>query len=82
MTLSLDPRVVHSAWSHNAMAKTGLIITAAVKSIEEHGYVMDCGVNGLRSFLKAEKASNYCTTFNGGRPLGKELINTSFFECQ
>lgn len=69
VTLSLDPKVVHSAWSHTAMAKEGLIITAAVKSKEEHGYVMDCGVNGLRSFLRNDKAQNYCSTFNGGRLL-------------
>lgn len=70
--------MVHSAWSHSAMAKKGLIITTAVKSKEEHGYVMDCGVNGLRSFLKEEKAVSYCRTFNGGRPLGKLNVENAF----
>ena len=62
--------MIHNAWSHSAMAKKGLIFTAAVKSKEEHGYVMDCGVNGLRSFLKEEKSAEYCEAFNRGRPLG------------
>lgn len=77
ITLSLDPRVLYTAWSHAAMAKKGLIITAAVKSKEEHGYVMDCGVNGLRSFLKDDKVQSYCDTFNSGRPLAVgQLVRT------
>lgn len=73
ISLSLNPKVVHAEWTHSSMAKKGLIINAAVKSKEEHGYVMDCGVNGLRSFLKEDKARSYCNAFNGGRPLGKSL---------
>lgn len=69
VSLSLNPKVIHADWTHSSMAKEGLIINAAVKSREEHGYVMDCGVNGLRSFLREDKAVNYCNTFNGGRPL-------------
>lgn len=81
VSLSLNPKVVYADWSHSAMAKKGLIINAAVKSKEEHGYVMDCGVNGLRSFLKEDKAINYCNTFNGGRPLGKLLSYVPFLTC-
>ncbi|XP_034255827.1 protein RRP5 homolog [Thrips palmi] len=69
VSLSLNPKLVHEDMTHSDLAKKGMIINAAVKSKEEHGYVMDCGVNGLRAFLKEDKALNFCNTFNGGRPL-------------
>ena len=39
------------------------ILVAAIKSIEEHGYVMDIGVQGARAFLPTKKISKYAADF-------------------
>ena len=57
VTLSAAPQVVHAGLGAAAIRK-GLVLQSAVKSVEDHGYVMDVGVGGLTAFLPKKKAKN------------------------
>ena len=50
VTASLNPK--------NDNVNKGQIVFAAVKSIEDHGYVMDVGKTNLKAFLPLKKAKN------------------------
>lgn len=43
----------------------------AVSSEEDHGYVMDIGVEGARCFLPMEDADKYVSRSCQNQPLGK-----------
>ncbi|XP_023215785.1 protein RRP5 homolog [Centruroides sculpturatus] len=49
--LSLDPKDVNGSLTHSCLYN-GMILQAAVASIEDHGYVIDVGIEGVTSFLK------------------------------
>ncbi|XP_059619898.1 protein RRP5 homolog [Phlebotomus argentipes] len=53
--LSLNPRDLHSELHHTKLHE-GLIMCGAVKSIEDHGYTMDLGVNHVRAFLTSQES--------------------------
>nr|CAD7396097.1 unnamed protein product [Timema poppensis] len=67
--ISLSPRDIQSDWSRT-MLQTGIAVVAAVRSVEEHVYVMDVGITGVRAFLKKKCARNYEESWNHGKPLG------------
>nr|CAD7403211.1 unnamed protein product [Timema cristinae] len=67
--ISLSPRDIQSDWSRT-MLQTGITVVAAVRSVEEHVYVMDVGITGVRAFLKKKCARNYEESWNHGKPLG------------
>lgn len=69
--VSLFPQELHSSLSHTNVTKH-LVLTSAVCSIEEHGYIMDIGVQGTRSFLKKSNAKYFEKHWNDDRPLGKQ----------
>lgn len=70
VTASLAPHELHSDCPPASLAVEGAVLTTAVKSAEEHGYVMDTGMFGVRAFLKKNFAKEYETVWNSGRPLG------------
>ena len=55
VTLSAAPQAVHAGLTAGAVRK-GLVLQSAVKSVEDHGYVMDVGVGGVTAFLPKKKA--------------------------
>ncbi|XP_071441486.1 rRNA biogenesis protein RRP5 [Hetaerina americana] len=69
LNLTLDPACVNFNYSHSLM-KSGMVLQGAVKSVEDHGYMIDFGIKSLTAFLKSEKAKNYISQFNGGKQLG------------
>lgn len=53
VTVSLSPKDIQADWIHAQLQK-GVIVTAAVSSKEDHGYVMDVGIDNARAFLPNE----------------------------
>lgn len=53
VTVSLSPKDIQADWIHAQLEK-GVIVTAAVSSKEDHGYVMDVGIDNARAFLPNE----------------------------
>ncbi|XP_067012114.2 protein RRP5 homolog [Anabrus simplex] len=66
--LTSSPKEIHSNWAHRNV-ETGLVLSAAVSSVEDHGYVMDVGISGVRAFLKMKKARQYEEVWNNGNQL-------------
>jgi hypothetical protein len=54
VTLSTDPKDVHSNWTSTAL-KQGLTLTGAFKSELDHGWEVDLGINGVTAFLPRGK---------------------------
>lgn len=50
VTASISPHDIQSDWKYTQLKK-GLVITVAVTSVEDHGYVMDTGIQNTRAFL-------------------------------
>lgn len=45
------------------------VISACVKSVEDHGYIMDYGIAGRTGFLLRKNAEAFVASCNGDRPL-------------
>ena len=69
ITVSLDPSLTQGSiltkqvlldWSKNNHTP---ILLGAVKSIEDHGYVIDVGVQGTRAFLPRKQFSKFADEF-------------------
>ncbi|KAM0751109.1 hypothetical protein T439DRAFT_301042 [Meredithblackwellia eburnea MCA 4105] len=55
--LSLEPEKVNEGIAKGDL-KAGFTLTAAVKSVEDHGYILSFGVQSLSSFLKFKDTKN------------------------
>lgn len=64
LLLSLKPSEVHSNLHHKNIKK-GFIFSGAVEEIQEHGYVIETGVQGLQAFVACEEAKQ---TLHVGQP--------------
>ncbi|KAJ7655010.1 hypothetical protein DFH06DRAFT_1201338 [Mycena polygramma] len=53
--LSLVPERVN-AGVHKSDLKTGFTLSAAVQSVEDHGYILDLGISGISGFLSFKDA--------------------------
>ncbi|XP_011188272.1 protein RRP5 homolog [Zeugodacus cucurbitae] len=53
--MSLRPNEVHSELSHTNVKK-GFVFNGAIEEVQEHGYIIETGIKGLRTFLPLEKA--------------------------
>lgn len=69
VSLSLDPASVNSSLLPS-MLRDGMVLQAAVSSVEDHGYVMDCGVDGVEGFLPQTEAAQFLKKCNKGQALG------------
>ncbi|CAG8560739.1 2094_t:CDS:10 [Cetraspora pellucida] len=75
--LSLDPKLVNCDIVRTDISK-GMILSASVESIEDHGYVLSIGMSGINVFLHNKEASDYESKFNNSRPLiVGQLLNVS-----
>ncbi|KAH8294202.1 hypothetical protein KR054_009409 [Drosophila jambulina] len=54
LLLSLKPADVHGSLHHKSIKK-GFIFSGAVAEIQEHGYVIETGVQGLQAFVPCEE---------------------------
>ena len=82
VTVSLDPtltqgnvltRKILVDWKKNGHMPN---LIGAIKSIEDHGYVMDIGVQGVRAFLPQKKFSKFAEEFlQDGRASIGQLIS-------
>ncbi|XP_070539661.1 protein RRP5 homolog [Ptychodera flava] len=66
--LSLDPKIINDTYAPSFM-KYGLVLPGVISSVEDHGYVVDLGIRGVRAFLNFTFAKRYIETRNGGKPL-------------
>ncbi|XP_059490247.1 protein RRP5 homolog [Neocloeon triangulifer] len=63
VTLSLAPDEIHSELTHSSV-KEGMVLTGAVTSIEDHGYLIDFGIDSLRAFLKKTEVKAFRKAYN------------------
>ncbi|XP_009008468.1 protein RRP5 homolog isoform X3 [Callithrix jacchus] len=66
--LSLNPKNVNRVLSAEVL-KPGMLLTGTVSSLEDHGYLVDIGVDGTRAFLPLLKAQEYIQQKNKGAKL-------------
>lgn len=66
--LSLDPAAVNASMTPSVIQK-GMVLQAAVSSVEDHGYTMDCGVDGVTAFLSRAEATPFIKQCNAGHAL-------------
>ncbi|XP_074238910.1 protein RRP5 homolog isoform X3 [Saimiri boliviensis] len=66
--LSLNPKNVNRVLSAEAL-KPGMLLTGTVSSLEDHGYLVDIGVDGTRAFLPLLKAQENIRQKNKGAKL-------------
>lgn len=66
--LSLKPFIVNAGVGAIDIA-TGSLITGAVQSVEDHGYIVNLGMSGMHGFLKNSEAKMYQRIKNNDKPL-------------
>uniref|UniRef100_A0A4W5L588 Protein RRP5 homolog n=1 Tax=Hucho hucho TaxID=62062 RepID=A0A4W5L588_9TELE len=55
--LSINPKEVNKGMSTGSL-KAGMILSGCVESIEDHGYLVDLGINGTKAFLPKQAAKD------------------------
>ncbi|KAJ8894716.1 hypothetical protein PR048_000023 [Dryococelus australis] len=68
--LTMDPGRLQGHWPRS-MLKKGAALVAAVRSVEDHVYVMDVGLGGVRAFLKKPAAHKYLQTWTAVQSFGE-----------
>ncbi|XP_077992848.1 protein RRP5 homolog [Glandiceps talaboti] len=76
ISLTLDPKIINKTLTPSYM-HFGLVIPGVVSSVEDHGYVMDLGVRGVRAFLNHRFAKQFIDTQNEG----KSLVVGQLLDC-
>lgn len=59
--LSINPKDVNKELKSSSL-KAGMTLSGCVESVEDHGYLIDIGVNGTKAFLPNEKAKDELET--------------------
>ncbi|KAG0367667.1 rRNA biogenesis protein rrp5 [Mortierella sp. AD032] len=73
--LSLKPFIVNAGVKPIDIA-VGTFVSGAVKSVEDHGYIVNLGINGLHGFLKNSEAKMYQRIKNNDKPLAVGQVLT------
>ncbi|KAG0275224.1 rRNA biogenesis protein rrp5 [Linnemannia exigua] len=73
--LSLKPFIVNAGVKPVDIA-VGTFVSGAVKSVEDHGYIVNLGINGLHGFLKNSEAKMYQRIKNNDKPLAVGQVLT------
>ncbi|XP_044047425.1 protein RRP5 homolog isoform X1 [Siniperca chuatsi] len=55
--LSIDPKLVNKALTSSSV-KAGMVLSGCVESVEDHGYIVDIGINGTKAFLPKKVAND------------------------
>ncbi|KAJ1555710.1 Protein RRP5, partial [Cladochytrium tenue] len=66
--LSVRPAVLNSGLSKKKVVE-GMLLSASVASVEDHGYLLDFGIEELAGFLHNKNASAFIDSVNGGKQL-------------
>ncbi|CAG2171069.1 unnamed protein product, partial [Oppiella nova] len=67
---SLNPRDVYGHLNPQSLLKVPKMpVVAAVDSVEDHGYVMDIGFDGIKAFLPRDKAQTAIQEWKGRKSL-------------
>lgn len=53
--LSINPKLINKALNLNSL-KAGMVLSGCVDSVEDHGYIVDIGINGTKAFLPKKAA--------------------------
>lgn len=54
--MTLKPSEVHADLAHNNIKK-GFLFNGAIEEVQEHGYIIESGIKGLRCFVPLEKST-------------------------
>ncbi|KAF9094819.1 rRNA biogenesis protein rrp5 [Mortierella sp. AD031] len=73
--LSLKPFIANAGVKPVDIA-VGTLVSGAVKSVEDHGYIVNLGINGLHGFLKNSEAKMYQRIKNNDKPLSVGQVLT------
>ena len=71
--VTIDPTEVNSELSIRSINK-GSLLTVAVKSLEDHGYMLETGLPNATSFLPFHDASGYRQKFYNGKHLRMSIL--------
>ncbi|KAG0047226.1 rRNA biogenesis protein rrp5 [Gryganskiella cystojenkinii] len=73
--LSMKPFIVNAGVKSVDIA-SGTIVAGAIQSVEDHGYIVSLGLNGMHGFLKNSEAKMYQRIKNNDKPLteGQVLV--------
>ncbi|KAG1466863.1 hypothetical protein G6F56_004609 [Rhizopus delemar] len=74
--LSLKPKVVNEDMV-SVDVTPGVTLGATVKSVEDHGYVLDLGVKKVTGFLPKKEAESYIVKYNKEQ----DLVVGQYVEC-
>ncbi|KAI7898321.1 uncharacterized protein BX663DRAFT_525423 [Cokeromyces recurvatus] len=74
--LTLKPNLVHEDLA-KVDVTPGLTLGAAIKSVEDHGYILDLGVKELTGFLPLKESKSFIEKYNRNQ----ELIVGQYVEC-
>ncbi|XP_070711893.1 protein RRP5 homolog isoform X2 [Pempheris klunzingeri] len=55
--LSVNPKLVNKALASGSL-KAGMVLSGCVESVEDHGYIVDIGINGSKAFLPKKAAKD------------------------
>ncbi|KAL6430719.1 hypothetical protein ACFW04_006937 [Cataglyphis niger] len=78
-SLSLEPQLINQNVHNNYLVKNSKIV-CTIKSIEDHGYVVDTGIANVRAFLATENVDKEKKYFPGNQLLCiiKEIETTDY----
>jgi rRNA biogenesis protein RRP5 len=71
----MDPHDLHANYSGSDIVES-MVFTAAIESVEDHGYVIDLGIDGAHTFLSKDSARVYIKNANHNKPLGELTYGT------
>ncbi|NWR74973.1 RRP5 protein, partial [Centropus unirufus] len=71
--LSIDPKKVNKGLKSSALA-SGMLLSGFVSSVEDHGYLIDIGVNGTHAFLPHQKAQKRGSDLKVGQNLSCVIV--------
>ena len=72
--LTLNPREVNKTIPFSKISH-GMVLSGVVSSVEDHGYIIDLGVQQLTTFLKKKSAQSYIQDFKEGTALPCVFLN-------
>ncbi|KAI9366055.1 hypothetical protein DFJ73DRAFT_955849 [Zopfochytrium polystomum] len=66
--LSIRPELINQGLGRDSLA-ANMILSASVTSVEDHGYLLDFGMDQLTGFLHQKQAKAYADAILAGKPL-------------
>ncbi|KAM8878573.1 protein RRP5 homolog isoform 2-T2 [Spinachia spinachia] len=70
--LSINPKLVNKALTSSSL-KAGMALSGCVESVEDHGYIVDIGINGTKAFLSKKAKENLPDELKVGQYLTSQV---------